>query len=166
MTIPLAFTIGIFAGIVPYLSSGPLFPYFPEIGSPKGCEKYGWLNIVYLNIYNDKIIKEQDVPWVRIKDEIRIAYKKVVELSTICILFLISWSSLKIAFIVLGSNLVLVYGYAILLAVPFDYSTHLVQREIWSYMVGYSFCDNDGGYWMDHKSMQQGSNQHKRKYLF
>ena len=79
MTIPLAFTIGIFAGIVPYLSSGPFFPYFPEIGSPKGCEKYGWLNIVYLNIYNDKIIKEQDVPWVRIKDEIRIAYKKVVE---------------------------------------------------------------------------------------
>ena len=75
MTIPLAFTIGFFAGIVPYLSSGPFFPYFPEIGSPKGCEKYGWLNIVYLNIYNDKIIKEQDVPWVRIKYEIGMTCK-------------------------------------------------------------------------------------------
>ena len=64
LTIPLAFTIGIFSGIVPYLSSGPLFPYFPDIGSPKGCEKYGWLNILYLNIYNDKIIKEENASWV------------------------------------------------------------------------------------------------------
>ena len=72
LTIPLAFTIGFFAGIVPYLSTGPFSPYFPEIGSPKGCEKYGWLNIVYLNIYIDKIIKEQDVPWVSIRDKIRV----------------------------------------------------------------------------------------------
>ena len=85
LTIPLAFTIGFFAGIVPYLSSGPLFPYFPKIGSPEGCEKYGWLNVVYLNIYNDKIIKEQDVPWVRIMDEIRTICKR--GLSTISMLF-------------------------------------------------------------------------------
>ena len=77
LTIPLAFTIGFFAGIVPYLSSGPFFPYFPEIGSPKGCEKYGWLNVVYLNIYIDKIIKEQDVPWVSIRDKIRVTCKKM-----------------------------------------------------------------------------------------
>ena len=153
LTIPLAFTIGFFAGIVPFLSSGPFFPYFPEIGSPKGCEKYGWLNIVYLNIYIDKIIKEQDVPWVSIRDKIRVTCKKMF-ISIISIFMTTLIVNQNHFSIVLGSNLVLVNGYAVLLVVPSDYSTHLVQREIWSHMVGYSFCDNDWGYWMDNKSLQ------------
>ena len=31
--------------------TGPLFPLY----GVEGCEKYGWLNILYLNIYQDLI---------------------------------------------------------------------------------------------------------------
>ena len=54
MTIPLAFSIGFVAGIIPYITSGPLLKYYAVDGT-RGCEEYGWYNILYLNIYQDII---------------------------------------------------------------------------------------------------------------
>ena len=51
LTIPLAFSIGFVAAIAPYLSSGPVFTLYRR--SVEGCEKYGWFNILYMNIYQD-----------------------------------------------------------------------------------------------------------------
>ena len=53
ITIPLAFSIGFIAAIAPYLMTGPLFPIY-QYGT-QGCEKYGWINVLYLNIYQDLI---------------------------------------------------------------------------------------------------------------
>ena len=53
ITIPLAFSIGFIAAIAPYLMTGPLFPIYQY--GVVGCEKYGWLNVLYLNIYQDFI---------------------------------------------------------------------------------------------------------------
>ena len=54
LTIPLAFSIGFVAGIIPYITSGPLLKYYAVDGT-RGCEEYGWYNILYLNIYQDII---------------------------------------------------------------------------------------------------------------
>ena len=51
LTIPLAFSIGFVAAIVPYLSSGPLFKFYRD--GTEACEKYGWFNVLYMNIYQD-----------------------------------------------------------------------------------------------------------------
>ena len=55
ITIPLAFSIGFIAAIAPYLMTGPLFPIMYSQYGVQGCEKYGWLNVLYLNIYQDLI---------------------------------------------------------------------------------------------------------------
>ena len=49
ITIPLAFAIGFVATIVPIIWSGPM--YFAALSD--GCEKYGWYNVLYMNIYQD-----------------------------------------------------------------------------------------------------------------
>ena len=51
LTIPLAFTIGFVAAIAPYISRGPLFRFYS--GNAEACEKYGWFNVLYMNIYQD-----------------------------------------------------------------------------------------------------------------
>jgi hypothetical protein len=52
LTIPLAFAVGFLAAIAPYLSSGPF--YYSYIRDyPNKCEKGGWLNVLYMNIYAD-----------------------------------------------------------------------------------------------------------------
>jgi hypothetical protein len=51
ITIPLAFSIGFVATIVPILWSGPV--YFATQGSADACQKFGWYNVLYMNIYQD-----------------------------------------------------------------------------------------------------------------
>lgn len=53
LTIPLAFSIGFIAAIAPYIATGPAMPlYYP---TSEACEKNGWFNVIYLNIYQDLI---------------------------------------------------------------------------------------------------------------
>ena len=58
ITIPLAFAIGFVATIIPIIGSGPM--YFAMQQSSDGCEKYGWYNVLYMNIYQD--IFQPDTP--------------------------------------------------------------------------------------------------------
>ena len=52
ITIPLAFSVGFVATIAPLVSSGPFYySYIRDYADT--CKKNGWLNVLYMNIYQD-----------------------------------------------------------------------------------------------------------------
>ena len=54
LTIPLAFSVGFIAAIVPQLSTGPFWWNYALGAGEYGCAKTGYLNVLYMNIYQDK----------------------------------------------------------------------------------------------------------------
>ena len=58
ITVPLAFSVGFVATIAPLVSSGPF--YYSYIRDyTDGCRKNGWLNILYMNIYQDMFMDDR-----------------------------------------------------------------------------------------------------------